>query len=184
MLCFISYRLNDLRVVSYISKLIAGVWSKLDEYINHDSSVNSISWAPHELGLMLVAGSSDGTISTLTYTGGGGAGGQQWETDKISSAHMIGCNAVSWYDFISSSLFNFARTVLSSNFICTRVSISELVRISYDVSYSTSASPLAVIVCYILFKLTISGFKGRLIVELSSNSSFVLSLALIDKSTF
>lgn len=73
-----------------------GVWNKLDEYINHDSSVNSISWAPHELGLMLVAGSSDGTISTLTYTGGGGAGGQQWEMDKISSAHMIGCNAVSW----------------------------------------------------------------------------------------
>ena len=67
-----------------------------DEYINHDSSVNSLCWAPHELGLMLVAGSSDGTISTLTYTGGAGSGGQQWETDKITNAHMIGCNAVSW----------------------------------------------------------------------------------------
>lgn len=54
------------------------------------------SWAPHELGLILVAGSSDGSISTLTYTGGSGTGGQQWESDKIMSAHMIGCNAVSW----------------------------------------------------------------------------------------
>jgi hypothetical protein len=32
-------------------------------------SVNSIAWAPHEYGLMLACGSSDGTISILTYKG-------------------------------------------------------------------------------------------------------------------
>lgn len=32
--------------------------------------VNSVSWAPHEFGLMLACGSSDGTISILSSAGG------------------------------------------------------------------------------------------------------------------
>ena len=59
--------------------------------------MNSVCWAPHELGLILAAGSSDGTISVITYTGGvGSADGSLWEAEKINNAHMIGCNAVSW----------------------------------------------------------------------------------------
>uniref|UniRef100_A0A8D8TJ96 Protein SEC13 homolog n=1 Tax=Cacopsylla melanoneura TaxID=428564 RepID=A0A8D8TJ96_9HEMI len=68
-----------------------GNWFKYYEYNNHDSSVNSISWAPKEFGLMLACGSSDGTISFLTYM----SDTNSWETRKIN-AHTIGCNAVSW----------------------------------------------------------------------------------------
>ena len=46
-----------------------GTWVKLEEYASHDSSVNSVCWAPYELGLILAGGSSDGTISVLSYTG-------------------------------------------------------------------------------------------------------------------
>lgn len=33
------------------------------------STVNSVSFAPHEYGLMLACGSSDGSISVITCTG-------------------------------------------------------------------------------------------------------------------
>ncbi len=63
-------------------------WVKIKEYTGHVASgmhlfclfcflfyrknvlkfiVNSISWAPHEYGLILAAGSSDGKISILTW---------------------------------------------------------------------------------------------------------------------
>lgn len=68
-----------------------GTWGKLYEYAkSHDSSVNSVSFAPHEYGLMLACGSSDGYISIISSSGDG-----NWEATKIS-AHTIGCNAVSW----------------------------------------------------------------------------------------
>merc|ERR1739838_724955 len=51
-----------------------------------------VAWAPSEFGLMLACGSSDGSISILT----GSADGSTWEAKKISNAHTIGCNAVSW----------------------------------------------------------------------------------------
>ena len=34
----------------------------------HSASINSIAWAPHELGLLLAAASSDGTISITEYS--------------------------------------------------------------------------------------------------------------------
>jgi len=34
-----------------------------------DIVVNSVCWAPHEFGLILACGSSDGSISVLTYIG-------------------------------------------------------------------------------------------------------------------
>lgn len=43
----------------------------------HSASVNSICWAPQELGLMLACGSSDGTISILNHNADGA-----WSTDK------------------------------------------------------------------------------------------------------
>lgn len=33
------------------------------------NSVNSVSWAPHELGAILACASSDGKISVLTFKG-------------------------------------------------------------------------------------------------------------------
>ena len=47
-------------------------------------SVNSLSWAPHEFGLILACGSSDGSVSVLSSTGDG-----RWETKKIHNAHTV-----------------------------------------------------------------------------------------------
>ncbi|XP_065174409.1 protein SEC13 homolog [Sycon ciliatum] len=65
-------------------------WQKLYEYDKHVSSVNSVCWAPHEWGMVLACGSSDGNISILTYAD------NEWDTYLIKNAHAVGCNAVSW----------------------------------------------------------------------------------------
>lgn len=80
----------DRRVI--IWKRQQGKWRKYYEYANHDSSVNSVQFAPFEYGLMLACGSSDGTISILTYQ----SETNTWDAKKIQNAHAIGCNAVSW----------------------------------------------------------------------------------------
>lgn len=49
----------------------------------HSASVNSISFAPHELGLALVAASSDGSISVLTHSAEAG-----WQTDKVCICYL------------------------------------------------------------------------------------------------
>jgi len=68
----------------------AGVWTKVKEHTLHSASVNSVSWAPHELGAILACASSDGKLSVLTFKNDG-----QWGAD-IFNGHAIGCNAVSW----------------------------------------------------------------------------------------
>jgi len=68
----------------------AGSWTKIKEHTLHTASVNSVSWAPHELGAILVCASSDGKLSVLTFKNDG-----QWGAD-IFNGHAIGCNAVSW----------------------------------------------------------------------------------------
>lgn len=68
-----------------------GTWEKTYELSGHDSSVDSVCWAPHYSDLILACGSSHGATSLLTYTGEG-----QWEVKKINNAHTIGCNAASW----------------------------------------------------------------------------------------
>ncbi|PWN50591.1 protein transport protein SEC13 [Violaceomyces palustris] len=67
-----------------------GGWTKIKEHALHTASVNSIAWAPHELGSILACASSDGNVSVLTFNNDG-----TWAVD-IVSAHPIGCNAVSW----------------------------------------------------------------------------------------
>jgi len=67
-----------------------GGWAKIKEHTLHTASVNSVSWAPHELGAILACASSDGKISVLTFKNDG-----QWGAD-IFNGHAIGCNAVSW----------------------------------------------------------------------------------------
>jgi protein transport protein SEC13 len=67
-------------------------WEKIYENKDHASSVNSVCWAPYDIGLVLAAGSSDGTISVHTYQQLDGS----WEVRRIQNAHALGCNAVSW----------------------------------------------------------------------------------------
>ncbi|TFK22505.1 protein transporter SEC13 [Coprinopsis marcescibilis] len=67
-----------------------GGWVKIKEHTLHTASVNSVSWAPHELGAILACASSDGKLSVLTFKNDG-----QWDAD-IFNGHAIGCNAVSW----------------------------------------------------------------------------------------
>lgn len=64
------------------------------------SLVNSISWAPHEYGLILACASSDGKLSILTYQQEG-----SWDLVTLP-AHSIGVNTVSWMPaVIPGSLF-------------------------------------------------------------------------------
>ena len=42
-------------------------WEKIYEYLDHTNSVNSIQFAPEEHGLILLAGSSDGSVSIHEY---------------------------------------------------------------------------------------------------------------------
>ncbi|KAF8869782.1 WD40-repeat-containing domain protein [Infundibulicybe gibba] len=65
-------------------------WTKVKEHTLHTASVNSVCWAPHELGAILACASSDGKLSVLTFKNDG-----QWGAD-IFNGHAIGCNAVSW----------------------------------------------------------------------------------------
>ena len=45
----------------------------------HSASINSISWAPYKLGLILACASSDGTVSVLKSLPDG-----TWEAKKVS----------------------------------------------------------------------------------------------------
>lgn len=64
-------------------------WTKIYEYKKHESSVNSICWAPHEYGLILGCASSDGKVSILEYKG------DRWNS-KIISNDTLGCNSISF----------------------------------------------------------------------------------------
>ena len=65
-------------------------WSKVYVFGGHELSVNSIAFAPHEFGLVLACGSSDGQISLITGNVDG-----SWSTETFV-AHKLGVNAVSW----------------------------------------------------------------------------------------
>ena len=71
-------------------------WNKFHEYNQHTSSVNSIIWAPHELGLVLAACSSDGSASVIDYTKMCTASDSEPEVKRIPQCHIGGCNAISW----------------------------------------------------------------------------------------
>nr|POE86765.1 protein transport protein sec13 like b [Quercus suber] len=66
-------------------------WTQAHVFNDHKSSVNSVAWAPHELGLCLACGSSDGNISVFTARPDGG-----WDTSRIDQAHPVGVTSVSW----------------------------------------------------------------------------------------
>mmetsp|Transcript_1068 Transcript_1068/g.1658 ORF Transcript_1068/g.1658 Transcript_1068/m.1658 type:complete len:303 (-) Transcript_1068:39-947(-) len=64
-------------------------WQIIKE-IQHEASVNSIAWAPHDLGLCLASVSSDSTLKITSLVD------SQWVTKSYNNAHNAGCNAVSW----------------------------------------------------------------------------------------
>lgn len=66
-------------------------WSAFYEYAGHESSVNTVAWAPAEFGLIFACGSSDGAISIVSLSGDG-----NWTARKIENAHSTGCTSVSW----------------------------------------------------------------------------------------
>ncbi|CBZ52515.1 hypothetical protein NCLIV_023040 [Neospora caninum Liverpool] len=80
--------------------LFAPVYTNED----HTASVNSIAFCPHELGLHLAAGSSDGSVSVLSLSadavaqGAGMQGGLCWSR-KAFAAHFNGVNSVAWAPF-------------------------------------------------------------------------------------
>jgi len=43
------------------------LWESVFEYKEHKHSVNSVAFAPHEYGLILLCGSSDGYVSIHEY---------------------------------------------------------------------------------------------------------------------
>ncbi|KAJ3333696.1 GTPase-activating protein S13, partial [Kappamyces sp. JEL0680] len=63
-----------------------GVWTKIKEHLIHTASVNSLSWAPHEWGLILACASSDGKISILTYKQAREENGS-WKEEHSLQAH-------------------------------------------------------------------------------------------------
>lgn len=65
-------------------------WERIKEHSLHTASVNSIAWAPYELGPILACASSDGKISVINFQNDG-------STDaSVFPAHGTGANAVSW----------------------------------------------------------------------------------------
>ncbi|KAK1295501.1 hypothetical protein QJS10_CPA16g01622 [Acorus calamus] len=67
-------------------------WVQVHVFTDHKASVNSIAWAPPELGLCLACGSSDGNISVHTAS----PDGSGWDTARIDQAHPVGVTSVSW----------------------------------------------------------------------------------------
>ncbi|KAL2532686.1 Protein transport protein SEC13A [Abeliophyllum distichum] len=66
-------------------------WFQAYVFTDHKSSVDFIAWAPHQLGLCLACGLSDGNISVYTARSDGGR-----DTTKINQAHPVGVTSVSW----------------------------------------------------------------------------------------
>ena len=53
--------------VNIFKEIKPNVWEKIFEFKDHKNSVNSVTFAPHEYGLILIACSSDGNISYHEY---------------------------------------------------------------------------------------------------------------------
>ncbi len=78
----------DNRVVVW-KEVSDNVWQQVYQSPLHTASVNSLCWAPYELGLCLAAASSDGAISVLTYQPDG-----SWHAEKVRD--VDGCWSMLW----------------------------------------------------------------------------------------
>ncbi|KAF4709385.1 GTPase-activating protein S13, partial [Perkinsus olseni] len=89
----------DRQVIIWREKITGGyhqhqqsaAWEQLYCDKSHTASVNSCAFAPWEYGLVLAAGSSDGSISVLTHEQV-----STWSRKVIPQAHLGGVLAVSW----------------------------------------------------------------------------------------
>ena len=69
-----------------------GEWTLVKAFVGlHESSVNSVEFAPHEHGLVACAASSDGRVSVLTHD----AGDDSWSVEYLRDT-PLGANAASW----------------------------------------------------------------------------------------
>jgi len=69
-----------------------GEWTLVKAFVGlHDSSVNSVEFAPHEHGLVACAASSDGRVSVLTHD----AGDDSWTVEYLRDT-PLGVNSASW----------------------------------------------------------------------------------------
>lgn len=66
-------------------------WSQVYVSSIHTASVNSLSFAPHEVGFVLASASSDGSIGVLSMNDDG-----TFLEEKIENAHPVGATGVSW----------------------------------------------------------------------------------------
>jgi protein transport protein SEC13 len=64
-------------------------WDKIYEYNDHKNSVNTVTFAPEESGLILLGGSSDGYISIHEYKN------EVWSAFQFHG-HGFGVNSISW----------------------------------------------------------------------------------------
>jgi len=60
----------------------------------HDSSVNGVTFAPHEYGLMCAAASSDGRVSFLSHNED-----DTWSVEYVND-NSLGVNAVTWAPYV------------------------------------------------------------------------------------
>lgn len=81
-------------------------WEKVYEY-SHQNSVNSVTFAPQEYGLILLCGSTDGTVSLHEYKN------DNWHTHKIQ-AHSFGVTSVTWGPYLEGSPLRFASAGLDN----------------------------------------------------------------------
>ena len=63
----------------------------------HDSSVNGVSFAPHEYGLLCASASSDGRVSFLSHNED-----DTWTVEYVTD-NALGVNAVSWAPYVAPS---------------------------------------------------------------------------------
>lgn len=50
----------------------------------HTASINSVAWAPQELGLLFATAASDGSIGIVEHTGDG-----NWHTTTVRGSHVF-----------------------------------------------------------------------------------------------
>ena len=67
----------DNRVIVW-KEVADNVWQQLYLSPLHTASVNSLCWAPYELGLALATAASDGALAVLTYQPDG-----SWQADRV-----------------------------------------------------------------------------------------------------
>eukprot|EP00002_Diphylleia_rotans_P010975 TRINITY_DN2177_c0_g1_i3.p1 TRINITY_DN2177_c0_g1~~TRINITY_DN2177_c0_g1_i3.p1 ORF type:complete len:297 (+),score=52.02 TRINITY_DN2177_c0_g1_i3:117-1007(+) len=79
----------DKRVIVW-KEIQPNEWVQIYVFAGHETSVNSVAWAPQEYGLVLLAGSGDGYFSVHTYNAG-----QEWGVVR-TKAHTGGVNSVAW----------------------------------------------------------------------------------------